>query len=269
MKANSPVRVVMVFAGTDPSGGAGVQADVETLASMGCHAAPVVTAVTVQDTVDIKRFEPMDPALVIEQARAVLEDLPVAAIKIGMIGSVEIAEVIHTILLDYPDIPVVLDPVVAAGGGGMLADDEMLDAMVNLLFPYVTVLTPNSQEARAFAQEADNLDACAQELLENGCEYVLITGTHESTPTVINNLYSEQQLVESFNWERLPYSYHGSGCTLSVAIAGLLAQGLDPANAIYEAQEYTWEALNHGYRIGMGQAIPNRLFWAHGDDEDE
>jgi len=268
MSMNSTVPVVLVFAGTDPSGGAGVQADIETLSSMGCHAAPVITAVTVQDTVDVKRYESMDPSLVVEQARAILEDVPVASIKIGMIGSVEIVEVIHTILLDYPELPVVLDPVVASGGGSMLADDDILDAMVNLLFPYVTILTPNSQEARAFAQEADNLDACAQEILENGCEYVLITGTHENTPTVINNLYSEQQLVESFNWERLPYSFHGSGCTLAVAIAGLLAQGLDPSNAIYEAQEYTWEALSHGYRIGMGQSIPNRLFWAHGDDDE-
>jgi hydroxymethylpyrimidine/phosphomethylpyrimidine kinase len=207
MNGNATVPVVLVFAGTDPSGGAGIQADIETLASMGCHAAAVVTAVTVQDTMDVKRYEPMDPALVVEQARAVLEDMPVVAVKIGMVGSVEIVEVIHTILLDYPELPVVLDPVMAAGGGEVLADDDILDAMVNLLFPYVTVLTPNSQEARAFAQEADNLDACAQELLDNGCEFVLITGTHENTPTVINNLYTEQQLVESFKWERLPYSF--------------------------------------------------------------
>jgi len=269
MSGNSSIPVVMVFAGTDPSGGAGVQADIETLGSMGCHATPVITAVTVQDTVDVKRIEPMDAALVVEQARAVLEDIPVSAFKIGMVGSVEIVEVIHTLLLDYPDIPVVLDPVITAGGGRTLADEDILDAMVNLLFPAVTVLTPNSHEARAFAPEADTLDACAQEILEHGCEYVLITGTHENTPTVVNNLYSEQQLVESFNWERLPKPYHGSGCTLSVAIAGLLSHGLDPVNAIYEAQEYTWETLSNGYRIGMGQCIPNRLFWAHGNDENE
>ena len=268
MSANSPVPVVLVFSGTDPSGGAGVQADIETLGSMGCHTAPVITAVTVQDTVNVKRFEPMDAALVIEQARAVLEDIPVSSIKIGMVGSVEIVEVIHTILLDYPDLPVVLDPILVAGGGGSLSDDEILDAMINLLFPSVTVLTPNSDEARAIAPEADTLDACAQEIMELGCEYVLITGTHENTPTVINNLYADQQLVESFNWERIPIKFHGSGCTLSVAIAGLISQGLEPVNAIYEAQEYTWEALSNGYRIGMGQAIPNRLFWAHGDEEE-
>ena len=267
MTEQERVPAVMVFAGTDPSGGAGVQADIETLVSMGCHATPIITAVTVQDTVDVYRYQALDAALVTEQARAILEDIPIAAIKIGMLGSTEIAEVIHSILTDYPHIPVVLDPVVAAGGGGMLGDDDIFDAMVNLLFPMVTILTPNSQEARVLAPEADSLDACAQEILESGCEFVLITGTHENTHEVINKLYGNVRQLESFQWERLPYSYHGSGCTLAAAIAGLLAQGLEPFTAIHEAQEYTWETLKQGYRIGMGQYLPNRLFWAQGDGE--
>jgi hydroxymethylpyrimidine/phosphomethylpyrimidine kinase len=267
MGIDTKVPAVMVFAGTDPSGGAGIQADIETLVSMGCHATPVVTAITVQDTLDVYRCEAVDSSLVIEQARAVLEDISISAIKIGMLASVEIVQVIHTLLIDYPDIPVVLDPVITAGGGALLADDEVLDAMVNLLFPMATIITPNSQEARAFAPEADSLDACAQELLEHGCEYVLITGTHENSPTVVNNLYTERRLIETYQWERLPASYHGSGCTLAVAIAGLLSQGLEPMSAVREAQEYTWEALKHGYRIGMGQHIPNRLFWAHGESD--
>lgn len=259
--------VVMTFAGTDPSGGAGIQADIETLASMGCHAAPVVTAVTVQDTEQLIRIQTMQASLVIEQARAALEDIPVAAFKIGILGSVENIEAIHTILMDYPDIPVVLDPLITAGGGGVISTDEIIDAMVSLLFPLATVLTPNSEEARAFAPEADTLDACAQELLELGSEFLLITGTHEDTPHVINNLYGDGQLLESYTWDRLPDSFHGSGCTLAAAIAGLLSQGLPPMTAIHEAQEFTWESLNNGYRIGMGQTIPNRLFWAQDDDE--
>lgn len=260
--------VVMTFAGTDPTGGAGIQADIETLTSMGCHVCSIITAVTVQDTEQLFSFQPMDATLIIEQARAALEDIPVSAFKIGMIGSVENAEAIHSILLDYPDVPVVLDPLIAAGGGGELADDELIDAMVNLLFPLTTVLTPNSEEARAFAPEADTLDACAQELLELGSEYILITGTHEGTPNVVNNLYSESKLLESYTWDRLPGAFHGSGCTLASAIAGLLSQGLPPTTAILEAQEFTWETLNNGYRVGMGQSIPNRLFWAHGDDDE-
>jgi hydroxymethylpyrimidine/phosphomethylpyrimidine kinase len=266
MTHTTTIPVVMTFAGNDPSGGAGLQADIETLASMGCHAAPVITAITVQDTQRLYRYEAIDAALIVEQARAILEDSPVAAFKIGMLGSVENVEAVHTILRDYPELPVVLDPLITAGGGGELADDELIDAMVNLLFPLATVLTPNSEEARTFAPEADNLDACAQELLELGSEYILITGTHEGTPHVVNNLYGTHRLLESYTWERLPDSYHGSGCTLASAIAGLLSQGLPVTAAVHEAQEFAWESLNNGYRIGMGQHIPQRLFWAQGED---
>lgn len=263
------VPVVMALSGSDPTGGAGIQADIETLASMGCHCAPVITAITVQDTRGVMRYQETEPSLLIEQARAVLEDMPVKAFKIGMIGSVQNVESIHTLLLDYPHLPVVLDPVLAGGGGGHLANDEIIAAISSLLLPQTTVLTPNSEEARILAPEADSLDACGHELLELGCEFVLITGTHENTPQVENRLYAEHRRLETFTWQRLPYSYHGSGCTLASAIAGLLAQGLEPFAAIHEGQEYTWESLNHGYRSGMGQLIPNRLFWARSEDSSE
>lgn len=255
------VPVVMTFAGNDPTGGAGLQADIETLASMGCHASPIVTAITMQDTEGIKSYFAIKSSDVIAQARAILEDMPVAAFKIGMVGSVENVEVIHTLINDYPDIPVVLDPILHSGRGDPLADDEIRQAMSVLLFPLTTVLTPNSIEARKLAPQADTLDACAQELLDYGCEFVLITGTHEISTTVNNTLYGNRRTLETFTWERLPASYHGSGCTLAAAIAGLLSQGLEPMNAILEAQEYTWESLKHGYRLGMGQLLPNRLFW--------
>ena len=267
---NEPVTtipVVLALSGSDPSGGAGIQADIEALASHGCHCAPVITAITVQDTQDVKSYAPLDGTLIMEQARAVLEDMPVAAIKIGMLGSVEAIEAIYGVLRDYPDIPVVLDPIISSGGGSALADDEMLEALDTLLLPHTTVLTPNSVEARVLAPEGDNLDACAMALLDKGCEFVLITGTHENTPQVTNTLYGNRRLLESFTWERLNGSFHGSGCTLAASIAGLLAQGLEPFSAIHEAQTYTWETLKHGYRIGMGQALPNRLFWAQGEEE--
>ncbi len=268
MTSLTQVPVVMTLSGNDPTGGAGIQADIEALASMGCHAAPVITALTIQDTGGVYRFDPVDPSVIVEQARAVLEDMPVAAFKIGMVGSMENVESIHSILIDYPRIPVVLDPVLAGGGGGSLADADVTDALISMLLPQTTVLTPNSKEARLLAAAADSLDACAQELLDTGAEFVLITGTHENTPTVENRLYAEHRRLETFTWERLPESYHGSGCTLAATIAGLLAQGLEPFSAIHEAQEYTWETLKHGYRIGMGQYLPNRLFWAR-DNEAE
>lgn len=263
------VPLVMVFAGNDPTGGAGIQADIEALASMGCQAAPVITAVTVQNTHDVVAYSAMSAILVIEQARAVLEEMPPAAFKIGMIGTRENAEAIHTLLREYPNIPVVLDPVLSAGGGHPLADASLQDAMISLLLPLAMVLTPNSLEARMLAPGADTLDACAQQLMDQGSEFVLITGTHEATPEVVNTLYGNRRRLESFTWERLPNNYHGSGCTLSSALAGMLAHGLEPFTAVYEAQHYTWETLKYGYRIGKGEYLPNRLYWARNEEDQD
>ncbi len=253
--------VVMLFSGSDPTGGAGILADSEAVTSMGCHPAPVITALTVQDTINVFSCHPVDSALVVEQARAVLEDMPVSAFKLGMLGSVENVEVIHTLLRDYPDIPVVLDPVLIAGGGAPLADESLQQAMTTLLFPATTLVTPNSHEARILAPEADSLDACAQELEGYGCEFVLITGTHESTPMVENTLYTNKRKLDSWQWQRLEHDYHGSGCTLAASIAALLAHGNEPCSAVQEAQEYTWRALSSGWRPGMGQYLPNRFYW--------
>jgi len=260
------VPVVMVFSGNDPSGGAGIQADIEALVSHGCHTAPVVTALTIQDTRDVIGYTPIDGGLIVEQARAVLEDMPVSAFKLGLLASREAVEAIHSILQDYPDIPVIMDPVIASGNGTLITEEDVIEAMQEMLLPEATVLTPNSREARLLAPEADSLDARAMALLAHGCEFVLITGTHENTPNVVNTLYANNRVMDSFTWDRLEGSFHGSGCTLAASIAGLLAQGLEPFTAIHEAQEYTWQTLAKGYRIGMGQRIPNRLFWAHEDD---
>ncbi len=253
--------VVMAFAGSDPTGGAGILADGEAVAAVGARLAPVITTLTVQDTSKVYSCEPVAGPLVVEQARAVLEDMPVSVFKLGMLGSVENVEVVHTLLKDYPDIPVVLDPVLVSGDGSSLADEELCEAMIRLLFPLTTLVTPNSHEARILAPEADNLDACAQELEGYGCEYVLITGTHEATPEVENVLYANHRRLDSWRWERLQHDYHGSGCTLASAIAGLLAHGREMYSAVEEAQKYTWQALRHGQRIGMGQFLPNRFYW--------
>ncbi len=254
--------IVMTFSGHDPSGGAGIQADIESLASLGCQAVPVITTLTIQDTRDVHAFTPLDAEQLTAQARTVLEDMPVAAFKIGMLGSAENAQAIDAILQDYPELPLVLDPVLASGGGTELGTAGLLDAIRSLLLPHTTVLTPNSLETRALAPQAQSLDDCALALLQQGAEYVLITGTHEASPQVVNRLYHEQQLLESFTWERLPHSYHGSGCTLAASIAGLLALGLEPFQAINEAQDFTWNALQQGHRPGQGQYLPDRLFWS-------
>ena len=269
--ATSPLPpIVLAFAATDPSGGAGLQADVMTLASMGCHPLSVVTAATIQDTMGVEDVMTLDAEWVADQARCVLEDMPVAAFKIGVVGSVENIAAIAEVVSDYPEIPLILDPVFASGRGDELATDEMVAALRELLVPQATIITPNSIEARRLAQEEGEEDVdlaeCARRLLATGCEYVLITGTHENTPQVVNTLYGQDGVVRTDSWERLPGSYHGSGCTLAAAIAATIANGLSIGDAVKDAQEYTWQTLKTAFRPGMGQQVPDRLFWAREDD---
>ncbi|HSN41912.1 MAG TPA: bifunctional hydroxymethylpyrimidine kinase/phosphomethylpyrimidine kinase [Burkholderiales bacterium] len=267
--------IVLVFAATDPSGGAGLQADIMTLSSMGCHPLSCVTAITIQDTMGVEDVMPIDPEWVADQARAVLEDMPVAAFKIGMLGSIETIAFIAEVVSDYPEIPLILDPVLASGRGDELATDEMVQGLRELLVPQTTILTPNSLEARRLAgddtddNDDPDLDECAKRLIATGCEYVLITGTHENTPQVVNTLYGHEGVVRSDSWQRLPGTYHGSGCTLASAIAATIANGLSVAEAVKDAQEYTWQTLKAAFRPGMGQYIPDRLFWAREEERDD
>ncbi|MFB3081069.1 MAG: hydroxymethylpyrimidine/phosphomethylpyrimidine kinase, partial [Nitrosomonadaceae bacterium] len=227
-----PPPIVLSFSANDSSGGAGIQADILTLASMGCHPLSVITAITVQDTAGVDEIMALDPGWVVDQARAVLEDMPVHVFKIGMLGSVEIIAAIAEVISDYPDIPLVLDPVLNSGRGDEFASEDMVSAMRELLLPQATIITPNSMEARRLAQDDEDdhdvldLGQCGIRLLHMGCEYVLITGTHENSPQVINTLYSAAGIVRSDAWQRLAGSYHGSGCTLASAIAATLANGL-------------------------------------------
>jgi len=265
--------IVLSFAATDPTGGAGIQADLLTLSSMGCHALTVVTAITVQDTAGVEDVLPIEADWVSDQARVLLEDMPVAAFKIGLVGSVENCAAIAEVVSDYPDVPLILDPVLASGRGDEMATEDMIEAMREMLIPQTTIITPNSLEARRLADdggdEERSLEDCAKRILDMGCEYVLITGTHENTPQVVNTLYGQQGVIRSDSWERLPGSYHGSGCTLASAIAATLANGLDIPEAVREAQEYTWQTLNAGFRPGMGQHIPDRFFWAREAEDEE
>ena len=265
--------LVLSFAASDPTGGAGIQADILTLASMGCHPLSVITALTVQDTAGVDEVLVIDAEWVADQARMLLEDMPVAAFKMGMLGSVEAIAVIAEILSDYPEIPVILDPVLASGRGDEFVTDDMIAAMRELIIPQTTIITPNSNEARRLAlfeseDEDITLPECAARLIELGCEYVLITGTHENTPRVLNSLFNTDGIMQTDAWDRLPGSYHGSGCTLASALAATLAYGQEMPQAVREAQEYTYEALKAAFRPGMGQYIPERFFWAQDEQVD-
>jgi hydroxymethylpyrimidine/phosphomethylpyrimidine kinase len=263
---NSPVShhhllkrppAVLIFAGNDPSGGAGICADIEVVTHFGCQPLPVITSLTVQDTCNVEHLEPVDAALVTQQAETILKDIHVAAIKIGLIGSVANIRAIRLILENHPDIPVILDPILRAGGGASLGSDTLIDSLQEL-FPYTTLITPNSDEAQQLAPSAGSLDEAGESLLQQGARAVLITGTHNQTDDVVNTLYTFDVKL-ALDWPRLPESYHGSGCTLASAIAAKIALGEELHQAVSEAQQFTWQSLKQGYKIGRGQHHPNRV----------
>ena len=264
MAAPYTLPTVLTFAASDPTSGAGLQADLLTIAAMGCYPLSVVTAGTVQDTTGVEKLLPMDADFVSAQAHALLADIPVSAFKLGILGSADNVAAIARILAAHPEVPVVLDQVLASGRGDELAGREIIDAIRERLLPLTRVATPNSLEARRLAYDADGDDAelaqCARRLVERGCQYVLVTGTHEPGAEVVNTLHAKDGVVRSDRWPRLPGSYHGSGCTLASALAACLARGLSVPEAAREAQAFTWQALASGLRAGRGQLLPDRLF---------
>ncbi len=260
MRSRTAPPVVLVISGNDPTGGAGIAADIEAIASIGCQPAPVISALTVQNSHNVIEVYPVEKQLILDQAMTIIEESDIKVLKTGLLGSVGAIEAVHTIMTTHPEITLIVDPILSAGGGKALSDREMIKAITNLLLPLTTVLTPNSVEARKLSDQ-DSLDEAANHLLNKGCHSLLITGAHEKSDCVNNCFYQQGQESVCLSWERLPYSYHGSGCTLASAIAAFIAQGLSPLKAVTEAQQFTWESLNHGYKTGTGQHQPNRLFW--------
>ncbi|MFO1256994.1 MAG: hydroxymethylpyrimidine/phosphomethylpyrimidine kinase [Gammaproteobacteria bacterium] len=252
----------MSFSSNDPCGGSGIQADIETLGSLGCHCVPVITAISVQDTTTCYKISAIPNLLVVEQARAVLQDMPIAAIKIGMLGSVANVRALHSILKDYPNIPVVLDPVLHSENNRLHFDAEMCEALIALLMPLTTICIPDATEAKALSPQADTLDACAQEMMGQGADYILLTGGQTKDRKVLNSFYGNYRCLESFQWDIIQNDYLGFRCTLSTGISALLAQGLPTSSAVHKAQQYAYECLKKAYRVGMGKPLLNRLFWA-------
>jgi hydroxymethylpyrimidine/phosphomethylpyrimidine kinase len=254
-------HVVLVFAGHDPCGGAGLCADIQAISSLGAHPAPIVTAITAQNTQTVHLCEPVDSRLVYEQINSLLVDMPIHAIKIGLIGSIENGCVIRDLIKMRPEIPVILDPVINAGAGQNLTDPALLHFIVQELLPRTTVLTPNSLEADRLAPYSQSRAQCAEKLLSLGIKHLLITGGHDDSAQIINHYYSSLGEYTRFRWPRLEGEFHGSGCTLASSIAALMAQGACAMQAISDAQSYTWSSLKHARAIGRGQLIPNRLHY--------
>lgn len=258
MTPTSP-PLVLCISGHDPSGGAGLQADIEAVAAQGAHALGVITALTTQDTRDVLRVMPVAPALVGEQLERLLGDCRIGAIKLGLLG--DAAQVPHILqAIGRTGVPVVVDPVLRAGGGGSLASSATALALLEQLLPVAAIATPNAAEARRLAPGAGDLDAAAAQLLAGGCANVLITGGDEATVEVENRWYAGAGAPQIFRWPRLPGGFHGAGCTLASALAARLALGDALPVALERAQRYVHGCLEHALRIGQGRPIPGRWF---------
>jgi len=247
---------VLCLSGHDPGGGAGIQADIETVLSLGGHGLTLITAHTVQDSANVARIRAADLALLREQAAAVLADVKVGAIKIGLLGEPAQIAFINE-LIERTGVPVVLDPVLRAGGGTELACAALLEEMKRELLPRVDVLTPNALEARRLAGTQD-LDAAGAALLALGARNVLITGGDEPGEAVVNRWHRDSGTPRTFSWPRLPGPFHGAGCTLAAAIATLLARGLPVGEALADAQAYVHATLQRAFAPGRGRRIPGR-----------
>lgn len=265
---------VLCFAAGDATGGGGLQSDVLTLASMGCHPLAVVAAVAVRDTRGVEELLALEADAVVAQARAVLEDIPVRAFKLGMVGSVENVAAIAEILSDYAELPLVLEPALSYLHGEQA--DDVLAALAELIVPHATVVVASRHEvlrlAGATLGDADDddefaLDEGLAHLFELGAGHVLLTGASEPGAQVVNLLMGPDGVVRSDAWARVPGRFLGAGATLSGALAAALAHGMEVPEAVREAQEFTWQAVSNAYQPGMGFALPDRFFWARAEVE--
>lgn len=251
------MKTILAIGGHDPCGGAGIQADIEAIAANGGHAVTAITALTVQDTVNVSRIEPVPPDLFREVLLALDDDIRPDAIKIGLIGDADIADIITDFLERHPDLPIVLDPVLAAGGGAEMSSQVIRDRMLEKLLPHVSLVTPNLPEAQRLTGKSD-APSCAAALLDHGADAVLVTGGHDEGGTVINRWFDAKG-EQQFEWERLDGEFHGSGCTLASAIATFLAREMPMKLALRLAQAFTHDALQKAGQAGRGQKIPRRI----------
>lgn len=251
---------VICFSGLDPSGGAGLQADIEAIGQSGAHAAIACTALTIQNSQQVFGFEATSKELLLAQANAVVGDLPIKCVKSGMLGTTDNIAALAQFLREHPDYLYVLDPVLVANSGGSLGDQATLVKAFAELIPLATVLTPNTVELRALTGEED-IEKATTKLFEMGANAVLVKGGHEDTPDYIRNtLFEHGQLISETQCPRLAGEYHGSGCSLASFIAGRLAQGDALKTAIHHAETWLFGVLKNAETpIEGGQKIPKRF----------
>lgn len=264
--------LILTFGVADPVGASGIQADLACFSALGCHGLSVLTGLLIADSARVEDSQEVDADWVCDQARVVLEDMPVAAIKVGALTSIEQATAIAEIVSDYPDVPLILDPYLSSLPDSGLMDDDMLMAIRQILVPQATVLLLSQVELARMAETwreggGDMTAEDVAELTGMGCEFVLVKCTggsgvhgHGNGKHVSNTLYDGDGIVASFDWQHLPGPFLGAGNTLSAALAAMMARGMEVQQAVQAAQEFTVGALAHAQRFGMGKLVPNMFF---------
>lgn len=251
---------VLCFSGLDPSGGAGLQADIEAIGQSGAHTAIACTALTIQNSQQVFGFEATSKELLLAQANAVVGDLPIKCVKSGMLGTTDNIAALAEFLRQHPDYQYVLDPVLVANSGGSLGDQATLVKAFVELIPLATVITPNTVELRALTG-IDDIEQATQKLFEMGAKAVLVKGGHEDTPDHIRNvLYADGKMIAESHCPRLDGQYHGSGCSLASFIAGRLALGDSLKIAVQHAETWLFGVLKNAESpVVNGQKIPKRF----------
>ncbi|MBP2619322.1 bifunctional hydroxymethylpyrimidine kinase/phosphomethylpyrimidine kinase [Chryseobacterium jejuense] len=258
---------VLTIAGFDGSGGAGIQADIKTTSALGCYSTSVLTALPVQNTQGVQKIYPIPVEAVADQIKAILDDIVPDAIKIGMVHTPQLVETIVSTLAQYPKIPIVFDPVMVATSGHHLIEEETITALTERLFPIADVITPNMDEAAILAdmkvETLEDLYTAGIRIKKLGCRTILLKGGHQETSTITSLFYDEQENFHSF--ETLKFNTnntHGSGCTLSSAIAAYIAQGKTLYEAVSLGQQYIYKAIESGTDVqtGHGNGPLNHFF---------
>lgn len=261
------MRCVLTIAGFDPCGGAGLQADLKTISALGAYALTVVTAVTAQNTREIRNVQYIEPPMLNAQLEALEDDLPVDAIKIGMLGNGKNVQGVIAFLQRVggknPLLPVVLDPLMESSSGGALLEREARENLIAGLFPLVTVLTPNIPEAeiilgRIIKTQQDMEKACL-ELTHRGAAWVVLKGGHHDGNPV--DVLGRDGQIQVYPGEKIPGSgYHGTGCTFASALAVFLARGVPVPEAVAKAKRYVEGAIKSACLSGRGAALLNHFY---------
>ena len=262
---------VLIIAGSDSSGGAGIQADIKTCAAFGVYSATAITAVTAQNTLGVQQVELMPPSLVRAQIRSVLSDIGADIIKIGMLGSAEIIDVVAE-EIDEAEAFVILDPVMVATSGDKLLEDKAIKALKDKLLPLADLVTPNVPEAEILTglkiTDVDDLSKAGEALLEMGVYAALMKGGHLEGKSVVDALVSEEGASVMSGPRIRTRHTHGTGCTLASAVAACMALGAPLDEAVMSAREFVFQAIKTAPRLGEGNGPLNHGL-AMGDAEDE